>query len=533
MDIPFLLNSVAAATQSGGAGSSILSDFGDAWKSLLVLVAFAVLLIFQKQLKDMFPRLKGYKYGKHTLDLADPKPPAQTPAPIQGESVPPPAERTDDEPIATEPETPPSLSHEVLQAILARDIKMAEEAYDRLQAQTDDPQEKTKHEMRYWSWRYQLGSDESAIAKLESLAEDPDKRYLALRAVGNCYRQSREFEKASDAYSNAYQAAKSDKAKAKAVSGIAHCQAKLENAREAIARIEQTLAELQSTDAKSTLFEALADVYGITGDARLRSIALEKLAELKPTDTSVRFDVAWAQMEAKLRNIAISNYRTLLSMNNEHTAAWNNLGVLYQNLETPIHSVRAYRRASDRDDTLASANLAYLFLNAGFKDEASAVLNKAMTAEERHPNVGQAIAKTTTNDDDESKRIEDATDKGGRMARFLRAFADAYFTACAQVDLHGGQWSLAGEEVKLTMDGAKFTARWGKKEDAAETLTGTLHNAAAEVIWNKKASTNVTLLHIGRSGPESGYAYFDAASRELRTMLLDGDFVHFLTLYRS
>jgi tetratricopeptide (TPR) repeat protein len=72
-------------------------------------------------------------------------------------------------------------------------------------------------------------------------------------------------------------------------------------------------------------------------------------------------------------------------------STWNNIGSARQALQLSAKAATSYRRAIDREETMAMSNLAYMLLNAGFLPEAQAICDAAFKLPDYHKNVLGAV----------------------------------------------------------------------------------------------------------------------------------------------
>ena len=130
----------------------------------------------------------------------------------------------------------------------------------------------------------------------------------------------------------------------------------------------------------------------------------------------------------------------------------------------PIKSVSSYRKAEQLGETLASANLAYRLMNAGFTEEATAILNSATEKENVHPNVNSALS-------DLPKRIEkeDEIEKGKikfalNLRKFFLGFTGAKFIKGDALSNVGGEWKSEIDTIfQFSVSSNNLIATWKEK----------------------------------------------------------------------
>ncbi len=134
------------------------------------------------------------------------------------------------------------------------------------------------------------------------------------------------------------------------------------------------------------IYVAFADDEEV-GDWLHRAVSLESAVAITPNDTTLRFRMAHAFAQAGVNDVALLHYRATLRADESDADAQNNIGVAYENLDMPIQATNYFRSAAENGNTLEHANIANRFLNAGFVDEARALLDAASAFENPHQNL--------------------------------------------------------------------------------------------------------------------------------------------------
>ena len=188
-----------------------------------------------------------------------------------------------------------------------------------------------------------------------------------------------------------------------------------------------------------------------------------------------------------------------------------------------MHSVRTYNKAVERDETLASANLAYRLMNAGFAEETQQILDKAREQKEIHPNVGRAIAALSEKEEEESKTEQNALKTAREQETFLHSFAEAYFTKRPDSPSFSGVWRFPdGVEMRMTQKEDQIEATWVRNEKEYE-LTGRASNRAGRITSKRKIKVSL-LTGLLRSDRESrGYIYLSQDGQQLFRMRIKGE----------
>lgn len=169
------------------------------------------------------------------------------------------------------------------------------------------------------------------------------------------------------------------------------------------------------------------------------------------------------------------------------------------------------------------ANLANRFLNAGFADEARAMLDTAMKLPDPHANVGTNLANVTKRIEDETEREKEILQKAVRGQTFLRAFSAAHHVDAPTPDLVGRwSWPARNAELTISQSEADFEANF-RVGDSNARLTGHFNNRAMEVEYFVKEWTfrlNPPSERYVRKA--SGRGYLDS-SKAIVLKLTDGD----------
>ena len=220
----------------------------------------------------------------------------------------------------------------------------------------------------------------------------------------------------------------------------------------------------------------------------MRAIALEKALEFAPNDKDVRFSAAYAQGQAKLSAVAITNYDILLKLDPKQAFSLNNLGAECQGVDLFFKAVDYYKKAADEGNTLAMANLADLFINAGFCDEAAAELLRANQLPNPHENIASAKAELEKRRREELDKWTSLIEIGARQQQFLREFAQASIEETTEDPFLGPWRSPNGKTCPVERDGNRvcfdFSYAGEKRRFQAD-----IRNCSAEgklLLWKKK-----------------------------------------------
>ncbi len=184
----------------------------------------------------------------------------------------------------------------------------------------------------------------------------------------------------------------------------------------------------------------------------------------------------------------------------------------------PIHAVKYFNDASEKNNTLSMANLAYRYLYKGFIQEAEMQLNKARQNANVHPNVSAATAEISELQEKENQKRKDSIQIGVRQRTFLLEYANARFISNTIPASFSGNWSYGQENINIDDNDGKISATWGKSPGRRK-LKGMINGRTAIVnIQNQIAW--MTLQETYASGIDA-LCYLSSDATTLHIMILD------------
>lgn len=200
---------------------------------------------------------------------------------------------------------------------------------------------------------------------------------------------------------------------------------------------------------------------------------LERLLDLDPSNAGSRFKLAYQYGELGMANLALYHY-TKIPPAERDGYVWNNLGVARGTLGIPGRAVVALRASEEQAETLAMANLANRFSEAGFLDEATALLKHAAGIADHHRNVDSALAQLKDTPEREEKKENELSEMAAPVSDFYRHFGRAL--GLPRPEQMGSLWAsqqYGGLAASTSVDSVRFS---GKYE--VEGLLGTLFASA-------------------------------------------------------
>lgn len=196
-----------------------------------------------------------------------------------------------------------------------------------------------------------------------------------------------------------------------------------------VARAEVLLADVAEMIRLNSVIESdgmelLASAWRVLGNDELFLACTERCLELAPDRRQPRFDLSYRYSELNQDANALFHYEKYVAASDD-VSGWNNLGVTAAALKLPVIAIEAYRKSEAGGNSLATSNLAFNYLEAGFLDDAVAKCGAALEKPEPHARVIEALAKCRRAKEQEQEK-ESAIFRDTEMQReFRRAVGSA------------------------------------------------------------------------------------------------------------
>ena len=526
-----------------GGDVKLIEAFVELWKLALVLCGTFLIWIFREQIKEMLPKLNRIKIPGTEMDFVGRRKEKEPEAPYQTapDNLERPKEEEEPSPIteAQDNEEPISLLSFWL-ALRDRNFDKADEIEKKILETETDGLEKERLSITCLSYRYQITNDKPALTTLQEYSESEDERLAKLRSyilaqLGYCYRATEQYDKAIPAFKQAADSADTEAERTSSIVQTAQCQIKSGLPEEALQFLSEKLGETSSEENRAILFREIASTEKELGDKIMESVALEKVTEYEPGDSNAAFAAAYAQSQVSMPYISFKNYLRETHLDPESSMGTNNLGVQLAELDMPIQSVKYYRLAEGRGNTLSAANLAYLLTSKGFHTEARELLIKAQRTDDVHPNVIRALATINDQETQETEQWNKCEELAEQHKRFLRRFAEAYYTPKHPLLGFVENWLLqSGEKIKIAQENATLSMEWGSGAKRTK-ITGQQKNGGAKVIIYRTESSPFSLTTdtpIYDAGT-SGLAYLSTDASEIHIAAFGKDKPFHLVLSKA
>lgn len=510
---------------------------GGLWPIVVSIVTLIVVVILRKPLVGILERLKEVQFRRGNTAFSMPlesqsiesKPDPQTQVGEQSTAEPEEGNPTD-ELSYVNPETSGEWLAEMVQAFFDNDMKRGEDAYKHAQDAESNANKKLRNEALYLHLLYRSG-DTSALEKLQDLAEQvsstPEVLSNVKEYIGMSYELASDYRRAAEAYVSANEAAQTEEGRANMTVAAAKCLFSAGDREAAFSKITNGIGSSSKSKALSTLYQGLASLYEKEGNKEFETIALEKAIENSPNDRQLLFGAAYSYDEDEANILSLLHYNTLLEFSPDDPAALNNIGVVYGKLQMPAKQISYYKKAFERDNTLAAANIAYDYMKAGFMDEAMQILTEASQKKDVHSNVGKATSDIDTRKEAESERKKELLEMAQEQRQFLLSFSEAYFADYDTSTDFEGTWFFRDDVVATAeQQNDKLRIEW-ERGDKKHYIVAYVKNQGAKITqYAREDKYSPSKL------ADKGYAFLDQ-ERQIKVMVLKDNTHTFLTLKRD
>lgn len=396
------------------------------------LIFLTFIIIIRKSISDIINRLirLNFSYGDAhgSIEAAHPTHDSYVNPGIQGDIKDTPETEKTEESLANKEQ--PNWFSQVYDLLSEGDATIAHKIFEEAQRQELNSDKLHENEGIYYYFSFTLANDQSAIKKLESLCQRSygDKQLInATFWLSLLYSHINDYESAANLWRRLNTVLTDPSSRTEAKINLAKVEIESDNLSPALTLLKKELKENITNEQRSLIYEEISKIYKQKKDTRSTAIALEKSLEFSQGDREKIFNTAYAQSNSNLNLIAAENYSTLINLEPKNSIALNNLGVCAGEFKNPGKQVELYKRAAEHGNSLAMANLASLYIQSGFFDEAEEILKKAIKLEDLHENVGDALYRLKQARIREEESWKKLLDKAKELKKIIRFFGEALF----------------------------------------------------------------------------------------------------------
>jgi len=329
---------------------------------------------------------------------------------------------------STEEEEETNHAKDYLTAMEKHDYVNAKESLTKYFKDKHSRSYTNEDEARFIYSKIEYFNDLSAISEILELynTTDSHKDEIAVY-VAKVFNSAREYKKSIEFCGANYENVKKDSILSNLLTQSRISSEKLNDTKETEAMLLKSITKVTNSTSKAKVYHNLAQLYKITEDWLPRILCLERAVNLDQTLENIRFDAAYAESDNDIHEVSIINYQFMIANTESKAGAHNNLAIAYENLDMNHYGVINYRKASELGHTLAQANLANLYMNEGFIEEARQLIVMARYENNVHSNIEHASKRIEDIMESESEKEKETIVKGHAIQQFLREYAEYFY----------------------------------------------------------------------------------------------------------
>lgn len=311
-------------------------------------------------------------------------------------------------------------------------------------------------------YKYAAGyGDPTAFDNLLKVVNDNKENPKVVLRLALRYKEMREYEKAKDTY--LIIAGLYDKNNPDSLNDIldnyeqaAICLTNNNNYQEASKLILDLFSISSYSALKGKLFSILANISKISKNIDLFIAYAEASLDINPSNTELRFDLAYQYSEMGHHKISLLHYIKFNSAK-ESSSGLNNLAVEYDKFDLKAKSIENYEKAAELKETLAMANLAQRYLDEGFVKNATILISNANELQkegvEVHGNIGLAKNRINTISKNESEKENEIIKTAELERRFRVEYANEMCSnKVLEKEKIEGAWTTPWGEISIIYD---------------------------------------------------------------------------------
>jgi tetratricopeptide (TPR) repeat protein len=256
-----------------------------------------------------------------------------------------------------------------------------------------------------------------------------------------------------------------------------------------VALIEEIKELISSDELEADALSNLSELNEYYDSEVYKLAMLERRIQLEPSDTRIRFQLAY--LHAEENNSALALYHYLQIPENERSSmAWNNLGVSFGEFSLSTKSTDAYQKAVDGGETLAMSNLAQIYMKSGFYTEAQKLLSNAIKSQDCHDNVASSQVDLNELHETEEEKLKETISSSPDDSAFFASVGHALWQP--EIMNLAQKWKCKNFQLEVDVTGKDFVAR------GTEVVKST--GLAAALYSNRQGSisTSYTLTYSGK-----------------------------------
>jgi tetratricopeptide (TPR) repeat protein len=326
-----------------------------------------------------------------------------------------------------------------------------------------------KWDCLYFRLRFEAG-DASSLDQLKRLRVQNSSRPEAAAALAYCSENGEAFLEAGGLFLEAACLSEGD-TRARRLLDAAGAFRMAEKYEQATKAMTEAI-DVASNELQERIVSAQYDLLKDRGEQYF-AFALAESALQQNSQFSVRFGLGLDYLREGRNELGLFHFKFLCDRNKKYAAALHNLALLYSKCKLPISAVEHYKMAIGLGETLASANLGYLYLDCGMAKEARDVVDSAMKVEGHVSDVEKCFAAIVERREGEGNKGSELLQQAAEERKFFVEMGRALETTIPSVD---GCWKFPFGEMRLTATGSVLTgtAEVEREEGGLAALTASL-----------------------------------------------------------
>jgi tetratricopeptide (TPR) repeat protein len=291
-------------------------------------------------------------------------------------------------------------------------------------------------------------------------------------------------------------------------------------------RLRREIAN-KTDDIKFEFLDGLIELSKRAKDRLLEISILEEIIELRPSDTSRRFNLAYAHSEEGNADLALYHYLKIPEPE-RGSSAWNNLGVVFNSFQMSARAIYAYRASEEKGEALAMCNMGQKLLNAGFLDEAREMADKARAANAEEKELPELLKRLEETPKEEDEKLRKTLDEVRPKADFFRKLGAGVLRPTPTA--FPPSWSAPDAKLEATFDGSviQFSGTYQQQTSglaaALNPFSATTHTYKVQFQGKVQGGAIFGKLKRQSNGsPPMGLLASGSADGEKTVMLIDED----------
>lgn len=324
-----------------------------------------------------------------------------------------------------------------------------------------------------------------ALADLENTVEDHPNSSGARLWLAYAYSETGRIDEAIQHARVSLDSAKTEAQHASSIRALARYLVDSGNRTAAVEVLREGLRKLSTGADRAGMAAHLADVYAqsVPPDNENASAFYELALRDAPGDNNLRFKVAYWYGEITMYSTAFAHYNEILRRDPTYGSVLNNLGVAAKHLNMPIRSVGYYRKAQANGESLPSANLASLYLSAGFVEDAQRELDHGRMSEEPHRSVSSTTGEIARLQEHEDKIFASLDSTTVEWKNFSISLAAALLAPDLSPEISGFYSGVPSNLQLSVAPGGKVTGTFFHYGDHMAHLVGSVTGRCLRFTW--------------------------------------------------